>query len=266
MPRSFRFHSLRMFTVVASLILAATAYIGAQDSARTVASGVYTDVQAARGALTYDTACSGCHRADLGGATGPALTDRRFARDFAGKDLKTLFMKISTSMPQNNPGSLGENVYLDVVAHILKENGFPAGQSELIADGLDAIQVIAGRPKPPPPVGDFSYVEVVGCLTAGPQNTWMLTRASEPVVVVLTAAAAAAPSAASPAPAANPAEESAAAKRLGGQTFHLLDAMAYAPETHKGQKMAVRGLLIKLADEQRMTISSFDMVAPTCTE
>jgi hypothetical protein len=250
-----------MFSVVAALVLAASAYVGAQDSARTVASGVYTDVQAARGALTYDTACSGCHRADLGGATGPALTDRRFARDFAGKDLKTLFMKISTSMPQNNPGSLGENVYLDVVAHVLKENGFPAGQSELTADGLDAIQVIAGRPKPPPPVGDFSYVEVVGCLTAGPENTWMLTRASEPVVVVLTS-----PAAASSAPAAAPAEVSAAAKRLGSQTFHLLDAMAYAPETHKGQKMAVRGLLIKLADEQRMTISSFDMVAPACSE
>ena len=43
---------------------------------------------------------------------------------------------------------------------------------------------------------------------------------------------------------------------LGTQVFRLLDAMAYSPESHKGHKMYVRGLLIKLPGEQRMTISS----------
>ena len=52
----------------------------AQETAKTVADGVYTDAQAARGAAVYDTACAGCHRADLGGATGPALREQRFAR------------------------------------------------------------------------------------------------------------------------------------------------------------------------------------------
>ena len=60
-------------------------------------------------------------------ANGPALKEERFARDFAGKDLKTLFTKIATTMPRGAPASLGENVYLDIVAHLLKENGFPAG-------------------------------------------------------------------------------------------------------------------------------------------
>jgi len=78
----------------------------------------------------------------------------------------------------------------------------------------------------------------------------MLTRASEPVVAA--PAASAAPS--SP----------AAATPLGPQTFHLLDAMAYAPDGHSGHKMYVRGLLIKLPGEQRMVISSFEMVSPTC--
>ena len=41
--------------------------------------------------------------------------------------------------------------------------------------------------------------------------------------------------------------------------------MAYNPESHKGQKMYVRGLLIKLPSEQRMTISSFDTIAPSCS-
>ena len=223
----------------------------AQESAKTVADGVYTDAQAARGAAVYDASCSGCHRADLGGATGPSLREQRFAREFAGKDLKTLFTKTATTMPRNAQASLGDNVYLDIVAHLLKENGFPAGSRELTADALDGIRVVPGRPKPPAPIGDFSYVEVVGCLTAGPQHTWMLIHASEPIVAV---------------PAVSASTQAATAKPSGTQTFHLVDAMAYAPGEHRGHTMYVRGLLIKLPGEQRMTISSFEMVSPACRE
>lgn len=220
----------------------------AQEATTTVADGVFTETQAARGAAVYDTACAGCHRADLGGASGPALREQRFAREFAGKDLKALFTKTATTMPRGAPGSLGDNVYLDIVAHMLKENGFPAGSHELTADALGGIRVLAGRPKPPPPIGDFSYVEVVGCLTPGPQSTWTLTRASAPVAAVATTSRA-----------------EPTARPLGTDTFNLLDAMAYSPGDHKGQKIYVRGLLIKLPGEQRMTISAFEMVSPTCS-
>jgi len=245
--------------LAASIVLAGAIGAGmmntaarAQESARTVADGVYTDTQAARGAAVYDTACSGCHRADLGGNTGPALKEQRFAREFAGKDLKTLFARIATTMPRNAAGSLGDNVYLDIVAHMLKENGFPAGSQELTADALDGIRVLPGKPKPPPPVGDYSYVEVVGCLTAGDQHTWVLTRASEPAGILPSASAQSTPD--------------ATAKPLGTQTFQLVDAMAYAPDVHKGHKMYVRGLLIRLPGEQRMTISAFEMVSTTCND
>jgi mono/diheme cytochrome c family protein len=244
---------------VSSMVILAGAWAGGivgaaatgQDRAKTVADGVYTDAQAARGAAVYEVACTGCHRADLGGASGPSLRDQRFAREFAGKDLKTLFTKVATTMPRNAPASLGDNVYLDIVAHLLKENGFRAGAQELTADALDGIGVVPGHAKPPPPIGDFSYVEVVGCLTAGPQHTWVLTRASEPVAAVPVASSPSTP---------------AAAKPLGAQTFHLLDAMAYAPGEHNGHKMYIRGLLIKLPSEQRMTISAFEMVSPTCSD
>ena len=75
-----------------------------------------------------------CHRANLTGADGPALRDERFARNFAGKDLKTLYTKVATTMPRSAPGSLGDDVYLDIVAHVLKENGFPAGAEELTTE------------------------------------------------------------------------------------------------------------------------------------
>src|SRR5438034_569364 len=162
-----------------------------QETPTTVADGVYTDAQATRGAALYESECSGCHRADLSGGTGPALREQRFARMFADKDLKTLFTKIATTMPRNAPASLADSVYLDIVAHVLKENGFPAGARELAADALDSIRVLPGKPKPPPPVGDFSYVEVVGCLTAAAPHTWMLTLETEPVVTVPSASSAA---------------------------------------------------------------------------
>ena len=231
------------------------AAVRAQERAKTVADGVYTETQASRGAVVYDTACAGCHRADLAGATGPSLKEQRFAREFAGKDLKTLFTKVATTMPRNAPASLGDNVNLDILAHLLKENGFPAGPQELTADALDGVRVLPGRPKPPPPIGDFSYVEVVGCLVAGPQQTWMLTRASAPVVPATAASAASAPS--TPAATATP---------LGTDTFHLVDALAYAPDDHAGHKMYVRGLLIRVPGEQRMTISAFEMVSPICSD
>jgi S-disulfanyl-L-cysteine oxidoreductase SoxD len=224
-----------------------------QETAKTVTDGVYTDLQASRGASVYDGACGGCHRADLGGGpNGPSLRAERFARVFAGKDLKNLFTKIATTMPRGAPASLGESVYLDVVAHLLKENGFPAGSQELTTDALDGIRVVPGKPKPPPTIGDFSYVEVVGCLTAGPQNSWLLTRASDPVAAVPAASAGSTPA--------------ASAKAPGTQTFHLVDAMAYGPGDHKGHQMYVRGLLIKLPGEQRITISAFEMVSPACSE
>jgi mono/diheme cytochrome c family protein len=226
---------------------------GAQETARTVADGVYTAAQATRGATVYDVSCAGCHRADLGGGpNGPALRDARFARVFADKDLKTLFTKVATTMPRNAAGSLGENVYLDVVAHMLNENGFPPGSRELTVDALDAIRVLPGQPKPAPPIGDFAYVETVGCLTTGPHDTWLLTRASDPVAVMP-----AAPAQSSSVPAALP---------PGTQTFHLLDAIAYAPTAHKGHTIYVRGLLIKLPGESRITISAFEMVSPTCSD
>ena len=222
------------------------AVVGAQE--RTVADGVYTDAQASRGAAAYEASCSGCHRPDLSGNTGPALKQQRFARVYAGRDLKTLFTKIATTMPRNAPASLSDEVNLDIVAHVLKENGFKAGSEELTLAALDAIRVVPGQPKAPPPVGDFSYVEVVGCLTPGAPGTWTLTRAS---------AVAATPAATS---------TDATGTPLGIQTLRLVDALAYAPDAHRGHKMYARGLLIKLPDETRLTISALEMLAPSCAE
>jgi cytochrome c5 len=233
------------------LIASVCALAHAQEAGRTVDDRVYSDAQAARGASAYEMSCAGCHRADLGGNTGPPLREPRFAKEFADKDLKALFTKVATTMPRNAPASLADDVYLDIVAFVLRENGFPPGERELTSDALDGIRLLPGRPKPPPSIGDFSYVEVVGCLSAGSENAWMLTKASDPVAAASLQAGS---------------DAASATKPLGSNTFHLLDAMAYAPDAHKGQKMYVRGLLIKLAHERQIVISAFETVSPTCRE
>jgi hypothetical protein len=78
----------------------------------------------------------------------------------------------------------------------------------------------------------------------------MLTRASEPVAAAPTA----------------PVSSAAKDQPPGTRTFQLLDALAYAPDDHKGQTMYVRGLLIKAGSEPRMAISAFETVAPTCRD
>ncbi|HKY22441.1 MAG TPA: cytochrome c [Vicinamibacterales bacterium] len=246
--------------IVPGLVLAGVLTAGTLDRAaraqekaeKTVADGVFTADQATRGALAYDSSCAGCHRVDLGGADGPALRGERFTKMFAGKDLRTLYTKIATTMPRGAPASLSDDRYLDIMAYLLQENGFPAGKQDLTTAALSGVQVLPGKAKPPPPVGDFSYVDVVGCLVPGPDNTWLLSNASDPVSLPLTGSSVRQTS-------------DAGSRPLGTQVYRLLDAMAYGPESHKGHKIYVRGLLIRLPGEQRMTISSFEMVAPACS-
>jgi mono/diheme cytochrome c family protein len=242
------------FLTACALNCIVASHVRAQEKTGTVADGVYADPQAARGAVAFQNSCSACHRDDLsGGANGPPLRGERFTRDFAGKDLKALYTRISTTMPRGAPASLEEDVYLDIVAHVLRENGFPAGPKELNAESLGATQILPGRMKPPPPVGDFSYVSVVGCLTPGPMDTWLLTSASEPVGVP-------------PSELSSPrlSSSSIASTPLGTGSYRLLDAMAYTPQAHTGQKLYIRGLLIKLSSEQRITISSLETLAADC--
>ncbi len=57
--------------VTATLVLMPASGLGramSQDSRTTVWDGVYTADQAARGKVVYDSHCSSCHLADLGGS------------------------------------------------------------------------------------------------------------------------------------------------------------------------------------------------------
>jgi hypothetical protein len=53
-------------------------------------------------------------------------------------------------------------------------------------------------------------------------------------------------------------------KALGSNTFRLLDARAYDATARQGQKVYVRGLLVKMPSETRMTLSALEPVGGSC--
>ena len=117
------------------LAIAAALIIGvvvAQDAARSVWDGVYTQAQADRGRPLYNEHCASCHADTLmGGEMSPPLVGGEFLSNWNGLTVAELFERIRTTMPQNKPGKLSREVNSDITAYILSVNKFPAGKEEL---------------------------------------------------------------------------------------------------------------------------------------
>ena len=103
--------------------------------------GVFTEAQANRGQAVYSGACGMCHGRRLNGApddpdtrSTPPLARAKFLRDWEGRSLATLFEYMRATMPENNPASLTDEEYVDVIAYMLTVGGMPAGDDELRPD------------------------------------------------------------------------------------------------------------------------------------
>lgn len=97
----------------------------------TLADGLYTAEQAARGKIAYDANCASCHMADLGGHeyAGP-LAGEGFQLKWQDAGINELFGRMR-GMPLGKPGSLSREQYLDILAYALQKNGYPEGKTEL---------------------------------------------------------------------------------------------------------------------------------------
>ncbi|HEX8415407.1 MAG TPA: c-type cytochrome [Sphingomicrobium sp.] len=143
-----RINKAKMVVASALALVGATA-IQAQGSGKTVWDGVYTEAQNQRGAQAYAQNCSSCHGVTLGGTgEAPGLTGGEFLGNWNGLSVGELYDRIRTTMPFDKPGSLSREAYADVTAHVLKANGFPAGQTELDkrSEVLATINIPAQRP------------------------------------------------------------------------------------------------------------------------
>ena len=115
---------------VSGTVLAAAlggAVVSGQAPAKTTNSGVYTAAQAERGEKIFEAKCTTCH--DTARFTGDQFLD-----PWAGKPLKDVWDIASGTMPEDNPGSLQQQEYGDILAFFLHLNGFPTGETELKGD------------------------------------------------------------------------------------------------------------------------------------
>jgi mono/diheme cytochrome c family protein len=120
-------------------------------AARTVWDSVYSAAQAGRGETAYAKSCARCHGASLtGGDESPPLTGGGFLANWNDLPLSELETRIRTTMPSDSVGIYGRQLVTDVIAFMLKANGFPAGAADLPpdADSLKAIVIRASRPEP----------------------------------------------------------------------------------------------------------------------
>lgn len=115
---------------------------GAQDSAaaapaeRPLTSGVYSAKQVERGEGVYRTSCQSCH-------AKTEYTGDKFKVAWVSKTAFDIFNQIRSEMPEDNPGSLERQEYVDVIAYIFSLNAYPAGADDLPADddGLKKIRI-----------------------------------------------------------------------------------------------------------------------------
>jgi mono/diheme cytochrome c family protein len=99
----------------------------------------YTREQADRGKIRFEKDCVDCHGKDLqGGLNGGApLRGGKFDQDFGGGPASALFLFMSTQMPPNDPGRFSAEVYADLMAYVLKRNGYQAGME--LPSNVDAL-------------------------------------------------------------------------------------------------------------------------------
>ncbi len=116
--------------------------VRAQDSTaappaeRPVTSGVFSQKQAERGEGAYRTSCQSCH-------AKTEYTGDKFKVSWVSKTAYDVFNQIRTEMPEDNPGSLERQEYVDLVAYIFSLNAYPAGEADLPGDddGLKKVRI-----------------------------------------------------------------------------------------------------------------------------
>jgi S-disulfanyl-L-cysteine oxidoreductase SoxD len=249
---------LRTCGVGVAALTASIATASGQTASRTVLDGVYTAEQAAKGEAAYTANCAPCHRDTLeGNAEALSLKGERFIEAWRDESLNALFTHMRTRMPRWSvcePGSLKETVYADILSYILKVNGYPSGASELTTGSVKSTQMVGRNGAQRLPTN--ATVRVVGCLTPGARDSWMLSRASDPVRT-------------RNAQETSPQElKESAEGALGAGSFRLLNLdelrAGFMPSEWKGHKVQAKGVLTWQDKNDRIYVLSLESVGDQC--
>jgi len=103
-------------------------------------AATFSAAQADRGRDTFRAGCTECHDSSQ-------FSNARFDRRWNGRSAGSLYSFIQTSMPETAPGSLSPQQAVELVAYIMRMNGFEPGAGELTADRavLDRISLARMR-------------------------------------------------------------------------------------------------------------------------
>ncbi len=102
----------------------ATATLAMQAPNKSTNDGVYTKAQGERGQKVFSEKCTACHESSR-------FSGEAFHESWDNKALKELWDVASGTMPEDNPGSLKQQEYADILAYFLSLNAYPAGEVEL---------------------------------------------------------------------------------------------------------------------------------------
>jgi mono/diheme cytochrome c family protein len=208
----------------------------------TVWDGVFTDAQADRAAGVFSQSCERCHT--LGSQGNRPLSGEKFWEGYTQKTVADLLTYVKTNMPNGQGGSLPAATYNDLVALILKSNGFPAGASELSPETGAGVQIV---PKDGP--GELpanTLVRVVGCLAPKSGSDWTLTNATTPQRIDKTGAV-----------------PEDASRPLGDRTTALKFVLTRL-DAFVGQRLAITGILIGAGGADGINVATVNRVAESC--
>jgi S-disulfanyl-L-cysteine oxidoreductase SoxD len=119
---------IRRLLIGAALLPVVAVILNGQAPTKSTNDGVYTADQAERGKKMFADKCSGCHEPSR-------FSGDSFHEAWDGKALKEIWDIASGTMPEDNPGSLKQQEYGDILAYFLSLNEYPAGDKELEGSG-----------------------------------------------------------------------------------------------------------------------------------
>jgi mono/diheme cytochrome c family protein len=240
---------MRIARAIAVLGLIFFAAVGSgQTRPANVLGGVFTEEQAEAGEQVYSAICAACHEGDEPEAAPPKGSE--FVERWREAPLSFLYSFLRTKMPGDKPGALSESTYIDVMAYLLRVNGYPIGAAKLTADKIhDIVLVGADGPKPLPA---NALVSAVGCLAPGIEDTWTLTSATTPLRVRVGDE--------------TTAEELAVSRAaaLGSASYTLKNAEDFPALKLKGHKVQAKGVLTKAGAPYTLSLQSLESLGDDC--
>ena len=130
------------FALCALAVAAGSTVETRQDTdTRSIRDGVFSAEQVTRGEEVFGQVCSSCH-------TPRDYTGANFMSLWSGASVFEFFDFLSFTMPEDQPGALSQQQYVDVITYIFSLNDLPTGEAEMPTDedALTAITIEVAEP------------------------------------------------------------------------------------------------------------------------